>query len=126
MNNIYDLSYSYYYYYLRFNKIVSSKSDKNNYLVCTLFIYQTYKEEYNFTECCIYDRYGYFENCPYIYYSYEKDCSYIETYYFKEVDKFAYVCKRFKKFIVLIIYINCTNDKGYEGKFSSIYNIINF
>ena len=135
-NNKYKISGSFYYYKLTFEQIASSKSYKNDYLVCSLNNYRYYFQYYNFTDCVLCDEHkDYDDECDFIDYLYEYDCSDIETYYFNEVDKFVLICKKFKEFMLFIIdhdlkqvdyekkiYISCVGNKGYDSKFSLIYN----
>ena len=135
-NNKYDISGPFAYRKITFDQIVSSKSFENNYLVCALNNYGDYFQYYNFTDCALCDENrDYDDECDYIDYLKEYDCSEIKTYYFNEVDKFVLICKKFKEFIIFIIdydlrqvddekiiYIICDDNKGYEGKFSLIYN----
>ena len=129
------------YNYFNFNEIASSKSDKNNYLVCTLYKEkQCYYDYYcyyfgNFTECELCDNDNNYDKCPYISYLYEKECSIIKSFYFHETDKYVLICKKFKEFILSTIdydkkevisknriYINCTDRNEYNGKFSLLFN----
>ena len=133
-------SYHYYYTNSYFNKIASSKSDKNNYLVCPFFTIQTNCNRYacyyyNATYCKLCDENHDFDLCSFIEYSQEYHCLNIETYFFSETNKFAFICKTFNEFILLIIdhtkksviqrkiiHINCIDNLGYNGNFSLLYN----
>ena len=123
--------------------IVSSKSKSENYLVCSLYIinyyeiYNYYKKiKFNITECILCEPSDTFDDCPIIENSYYEGCSNIETYYFTENDRFVLVCEIYNAFILSIIddsqfkvidtkiiYINCTDDVSYKGKFSIFYNM---
>ena len=126
---------------VNFNEITSSKSDKNNYLVCTLYkekkcYYNDYCDYFgNYTECELCDKNNNYDKCPYISYSYEKDCSSVKSLYIHETDKYVLICKKYKEFILStidhdkkkvinknIIYINCTDRNEYNGRFSLIFN----
>jgi len=125
---------------VNFIEIASSKSYKDNYLICPLFLEKECNYNYcnykgNFTFCSLCDKNNDFGNCNLIYYSYLEDCSKIKTFYFNNSDKFALICKKFNEFILLIIdhqlmnvissyiiYINCIDNNGYNGEFSLIYN----
>jgi hypothetical protein len=98
--NRYHISGSFYFYETSIDQIASSKSFKNNYLVCSI----NTKKYYNYTRCTLCDEYkDYYNECKYIFYLFEYDCSNIETYYLKEIDKFALICKKFEAFIIFII-----------------------
>ena len=123
----------------KFNKIASTKSNKN-FLVCPLFIEKNcYNNKCsNFTKCQLCDENNDYNKCFNIEYSYEEDCCDIEVYYFNETDKYVLICKTFNKFILStidhdlkkvterkIIYLNCTDNSGYDVAFSLIYNTSN-
>ena len=130
----------YYYTNRYFNKIASSKSDKNNYLVCPFFKIKTNCNRYgcyyyNYTYCKLCDENHDFDLCSFIEYSQEYHCLNIETYFFSETNEFAFLCKTFNEFILLIIdhtkkrviqrkiiHINCIDNLGYNGNFSLLYN----
>ena len=120
-----------------FIKIASAKSDIN-YLICPLYVgrFSSFdRYNINFTNCQICDENKDFNKCDFVENLYEEKCSNIKAYFFNEKNEFALICKNFKEFILSIIsqdtkkvierkiiYINCTDNKGYEDEFSLIYN----
>ena len=120
-----------------FIKIASAKSDIN-YLICPLYVgkFSSFgRYNINFTNCQICDENKDYNKCDFVENLYEDECSNIKTYFFNEKNEFAFICKNFKEFILSIIsqdtkkvierkiiYINCTDNKGYEDEFSLIYN----
>ena len=122
------------WYFPDFNFIefTSSKSEKNNYLICPLFL--EINDEYNFTQCKLCDNDRDFSRSLFIENSYEEDCSHIKAFYFEETKKFGVICQKYNEFILLIIdsnikevinrkiiYIDC-KDNQFNGEFSIIYN----
>ena len=139
-NNFNKSSYHYYYDELIINKIASAKSNKNNYLICPLFVEEQYiyNNYYNFTTCQLCDKDNDYDKCSYINYLFEEGCSDLKAYYFNETDKYVLICKTYNEFILLIIdhnskilisrkifYMNCTNNSPYNDKYSLIYNKYN-
>ena len=125
--------------YVNLLNFSSSKSDKDNYLVCPFLekIKVSLLDYYyiNYTYCYLCNKDKDFGNCLYIKNSYEEDCSQIRTYFFKETDKYGVICQRFSKLLLLIIdhektevinrkiiYINCDTMKSFIGEYSIIYN----
>ena len=120
-----------------FIKIASAKSDIN-YLICPLYVQKYFYNMgnyFNFTNCQMCDENKDFNKCDFVENLYEEKCSNIKAYFFNEKNEFAFICKNFKEFILSIIskdtkkvierkiiYINCTDNKGYEDEFSLIYN----
>ena len=129
-----------YYKNLNFIQFSSAKSDKDNYLICPLYKEIKYTKNYHFyyiyfTECDLCNKDLDFGNCQYISNSFEENCTHVKTYFFQETDKYGVVCQRFNELIFLIIdhenyevidrkiiYINCTDNNGFAGEYSIIYN----
>ena len=92
-----------YYENFNFSEIASSKSDKNNYLICPLYITKNFNNKNNFTICQICNKNKDFNDCDYVDNLYEKNCSHVKSFFFKEVNNYALICKTFNEFILLII-----------------------
>ena len=96
------------YIYNNIIEISSSKSDKNNYLVCPLFLKKSCLNGIcnyfnNYTICMICEENQDFGYCPYISYTIEEDCFKVESFYFQDTGKFVLICKKFSEFILLTI-----------------------
>ena len=137
----FNQSSNYYYYEeLYIKEIASAKSNKNNYLICPLFVKKQCINNacYNFTNCQLCDKDNDYNKCSFINYLFEEGCSELKAYFFNETDKYALICKTYNEFILLIIdhdskilisrkiiYMNCTNNAPYNDKYSLIYNKYN-
>ena len=113
-------------------KIESSISQDNKIFLCMIYmIYSSYTDFIiiNWSDSYI------IRPCNYEY------CKDVRSFYFKETNQFAYICKQNNKFLIrlinntngeynqnficnkkITININCTDNSDYEGSFALIYN----